>query len=75
VNCSHRHGVKDRIYPAVSPAKGDKVCGKVGVFLNPGPAVVTLTTLPSLCSISASCNHPIAANHEITTAIVYSPSG
>jgi hypothetical protein len=29
VNCSHRHGVKDRIYPAVSPAKGDKVYGKV----------------------------------------------
>ncbi|CAK9231081.1 unnamed protein product [Sphagnum troendelagicum] len=25
----HRHGVKDRIYPAVSPAKGDKVYGKV----------------------------------------------
>jgi hypothetical protein len=44
VNCSHRHGVKDRIYPAVSPTKGDKVYGKVGVFLNPGPAVVTLTT-------------------------------
>ncbi len=44
MNCSHRHGVKDRIYPAVSPAKGDKVYGKVGVFLNPGPAVVTLTT-------------------------------
>jgi hypothetical protein len=32
VICSHRHGVKDRIYPAVPPVKGDNVYGKVGGF-------------------------------------------